>query len=67
MEPIHPRHAEKNQCRVKHVVVELLGHQLPVVALEVLDRTEDASDEDQGGRDVEGDEVALPAYRGLVG
>jgi hypothetical protein len=65
MEPIHPCHRYKDQSRVKHVIIEFLGHQLAVETLDILDRSENTSNEDQGGSDVENRQVALPSDRGL--
>lgn len=55
----HDHHGEHQQ-RIKHVQERLRRQQIPVLALEVLDHTENGSDQDEHAAAVQGEQVLAP-------
>lgn len=67
VEPVHVDEDDEHESAVEDVQVDLVGEERAVHALDVLDETEDASDEDEGAGDVEQDQVSQPADLGVEG
>lgn len=66
VDDVESNHDDDHEQSVKDVVGPLVGEQVSILTGSVFDQTEDATDEDQGGCDVDVDQVLLPWHRWVL-